>query len=135
MAFKTINNFMGFPYLVAVRVPVRKTKSGDVIDLDPSVLEKAAAAAIISHIVPLHGKEVRFLRKVAGLSCEKFSREFGLSASTVLRWEQSQDDRLTLPNEVAVRMFFAERFKLTLPSAFSELIGKGQVEQIELKIA
>lgn len=128
-----LKNATPLEYIVFKNVPMRSSKHGDAIDLDLSVLEILAAKAVIETFVPLRGKEVRFLRKVLGLSYEKFAGPMDLSAATVMKWERAEDDRLHLVNEVAVRTFVAERLGLHVDAAFSKLVGGHTPEVLELK--
>src|SRR5665213_1851243 len=107
-----LKNATPLEYIVFKYVPMRSSKHGDIIDLDLEVLERLAAQAIGEQLVPLRGKEVRFLRKVMGLSYEKFAGPMDLSAATVMKWERAESDRLHLVNEVTVRAFVAERLGL-----------------------
>ena len=120
-------------YIVFKNVPMHSSKHGDVIDLDPGVLEMLAAKAVIEARIPLRGKEVRFLRKVLGLSYEKFAGPMDLSAATVMKWEKAEFDRLHLVNEVAVRAFVAERLGLHIEGVFSKLVGDRTPKVLELK--
>lgn len=83
--------------------------------------------------IPLRGKELRFLRKVLGLSYEKFAGPMGLSSATVMKWEKAEEARLHSVNEVAVRVFVAERLSLKVDGAFSKLVGGVTPKVLELK--
>ncbi len=120
-------------YIVFKNVPMRSSKHGDIVDLDLEVLERLAAQAVVEQLVPLRGKEVRFLRKVMGLSLEKFAGPLDLSAATVMKWERAELDRLHLVNEVTVRSFVAERLGLHITDAFSKLVSGHTPELLELK--
>lgn len=76
---------------------------------------------------------MRFLRKVLGLSYEKFAGPMDLSSATVMKWEKSETDRLHPVNEVAVRTYVAERLGLHVDGAFSKLVGGLTPKLLELK--
>ena len=128
-----LKNATPLEYIVFKNVPMRSSKHGDVVDLDLAVLELLAATAVIELRIPLRGKEVRFLRKVLGLSYEKFAGPMDLSAATVMKWERAETDRLHMVNEVAVRTFVAERLGLHVDGIFSKLVGDRTPELLELK--
>lgn len=54
-------------------------------------LHRALAMAIISHPSRLAPREIRFLRKWLGWSGQVFARHFGVTATTVSRWESIDD--------------------------------------------
>jgi DNA-binding transcriptional regulator YiaG len=128
-----LKNATPLEYIVFKNVPMRSSKHGDIVDLNLEVLEKLAAQAVIEQLIPLRGKEVRFLRKVMGLSLEKFAGPLDLSAATVMKWERAESDRLHLVNEVAVRAFVAERLGLRVTDVFSKLVGGHTPELLKLK--
>ncbi len=118
-----IKNFLGIEYLVGKNVPVYDSKFGQVIDLDPAFMEKAAAEAIIKSGAHLRGKEVKLIRSALDLSLEKFAGKLDLSAATVMKWERASETRLALTNEVAVKLFAAELLNVAIPStAWTDLI-------------
>jgi len=97
---------------------MKESLHGPIIDLDPSILDKLAAGAIIEQKIPLRGIEVHFLRKVAGLSLERFASKLGLSAGTIFHWEKAKLDRLATVNELAVRSFIAEELGIEISGKF-----------------
>lgn len=128
-----LKNATPLEYIVFMNVPMRSSDHGEVVDLDIEVLERLAATAVVENRVPLRGKEVRFLRKVLGLSYEKFAGPMDLSAATVMKWEKAENDRLHPVNEVAVRTYVAERLGLHVEGAFSKLVGGNTPQLLELK--
>ena len=120
---ENLHGFGGLDYIIFKNLPMRKSKWGDVIDLNPIVMERLVAEAVIIQRIPLRGREVRFLRKTLGLTLEKFANAINISDSTVFKWEAKLDERLHSLNEAAVRSFFAEQFGVKMPGKFSELIG------------
>jgi DNA-binding transcriptional regulator YiaG len=128
-----LKNATPLEYIVFKNVPMHSSDHGDIIDLDIAVLEKLAAKAIIESRIPLRGKEVRFLRKVLGLSYEKFAGPMDLSAATVVKWEKAEQDRLHPVNEVAVRTYVAGRLGPHVNGVFSQLVGGSAPNVLELK--
>lgn len=86
-------------------------------------VEHQVAAEIISRKLPIRGAEIIFLRKSLGLSRLEFAKGLSLSDVAVLKWERTADKRLAPINEVAVRAYFAQRFKIKLAGTFDALIG------------
>ena len=124
MKTKTLHGIGGLDYVEVRHVPVRTSKDetiGDVIVANMGELERLVAAEIISQSIPLHGKEVLFLRKALGMSLAKFAAHLSLTAASVMKWERAASKRLALINEFAVRGFVAERLKLITPVKFSDL--------------
>lgn len=124
----------GLDYITFLNVPMRESEFGPVIDYPMEKLEKMAAIAIISEGIPLRGKEVLFLRKVLGLSREKFAAKLDLTSGAIVKWEQSKDERLHLVNEITVRIFIAEQLELNTPFKFSDFLGL-KPHKLELKAA
>lgn len=132
--YKDVPKFLGFEYLIAKNVPMYDSvKFGPVIDLEPRAMEMMAAKAIISSGAPLRGKEVHLLRSAFDLSLEKFSRELDLSAATILKWEKASESFLSNPNEIAVRLFAAEKLGIELKLNYSELKSDHVLKPIEIK--
>jgi hypothetical protein len=130
---KDLNIITPLEYIIFKDVPMKSSPHGEVIDTDIHILELMAAKAIIELRVPIRGKELSFLRKVMGLSYEKFAGPLGLSAATVMHWEKAKEDRLHEINEVAVRAYLAELLDLKIDGKFSSLLGNKKLENIELK--
>jgi DNA-binding transcriptional regulator YiaG len=99
-------------------------------------LEKEMAKAIIQ-IKPLRGKEVKFLRKILGLSLGKLVVEMEgmVDQSTVSRWEQKGIDRLSPANESLMRSFFAYEFDVKLRATPEILIPRESEDLVEIKAA
>ncbi len=118
-----LENFCGLEYLTLQACPVYDhPEHGQVIDLLPVDMELLAARAVIQNMVPIRGKEVKLLRSALDLSLEKFAREFGVASSTVLKWERATSERLSLANEMVVRLFCAEKLSCQLSMHYSDLI-------------
>jgi transcriptional regulator with XRE-family HTH domain len=58
---------------------------------------------------------------------DKFAKELGLTAVSVMKWERAKSKRLTPINEVAVRSLAAEKLGVDLPGKFSALLGKPKI--------
>lgn len=120
--YKNLENFCGLEYLILQDCPLYDhPEHGQVIDLPPHEMELLAAKTIIQSRVPLRGKEVKLLRSALDLSLEKFAREFKIASSTVLKWERAVNERLSLPNEIVVRLFCAEKLSCQLSAQYSDL--------------
>lgn len=124
----------GLDYITFLNVPMKSSEFGPIIDFPMENLEKMAAIAIIKEKIPLRGKEVLFLRKVLGLSREKFAAKLDLSSGAIFKWEQSETERLHLVNEITVRIFVAEQLGLDTRFKFSDFL-EGKLQKIELKAA
>ncbi len=122
--YTKIENFCGLEYLTLENAPTYKdSEYGEVIDLTAFEKSKLAAEQILYNMVPIRGKEVSILRLSLGLSLEKFAREFKLSSATVLKWERAKVSRLSLPNEIAVRLFCAEKLNHYIEKNYSYLVA------------
>jgi DNA-binding XRE family transcriptional regulator len=122
---ENLDNLVALDYIRFLNVPMESSIHGPIIALPSHLLDQLAAVAVIKERIPLRGKEVKFLRKVIGLSLEKFAGKMGLSSGTVFHWEKSEENRLAPVNEAAVRSFIAEELKIEISSKFSQLIGEG----------
>ncbi len=99
-------------------------------------LEENISKKIIQYR-PLRGKEVRFLRKVLGLSLSKLIVEMKgmVDQSTVSRWEQKGNERLSAPNESLMRSFFAFKFEVELRAIPEILVPKESEDFLKIKAA
>lgn len=113
----------GLDYVYLKDVPIQRTSHGEVIDIDPSIIEHAVASEIVQQGIPIKGAEVQFLRKSLGLSMEKFGKLLGLSAPAILKWERARTKRLSPINEVAVRALMADQLDIELEGRFTILKG------------
>ena len=114
---KTINGYAGFEY-VDVVLENGKISIKDALEIDFKI-----ACEIIKRM-PLRGKEIHFLRKQLKLSCSKLSLKLNgaFDASTISKWENKENDRLSPSNEMFMRVFFSEQFKLKLNAIGKELV-------------
>jgi len=92
---------------------------------------------IIIQTKPLRGKEVKFLRKTLGLSLGKLvvKMQGMVDQSTVSRWEQKGEERLSPANESLMRSFFAYEFKVKLRAIPEILIPAESEDFVEIKAA
>lgn len=128
------NEITPFEYILFKKVPMKDSKHGTIIDCDPSILEHMAAVAILKEKIPLRGMEVQFLRKVVGLSMEKFANRLGLTSGTVFHWEKNSEERLLIVNELAVKALLADLLDVEISGKLSDLIGD-KIKPIILKAA
>jgi DNA-binding transcriptional regulator YiaG len=114
---KTIKNYAGLEYVL---VTIEKDSIAIDVALD---IDYKIAREIVKHR-PLRGREVLFLRKQLKLSCAKLSLALGgaFDASTISKWEKKQNDRLSPSNEMYMRVFFSEQFKVKVKATSSDLI-------------
>jgi DNA-binding transcriptional regulator YiaG len=129
-----LDGLVPLEYIHFKNVPMKASKEGPVIDLDPAILDRLAAIAVLLEKIPLRGKEVQFLRKVIGLSMERFANKLGLSSGTIFHWEKAELDRLATVNELAVRSLVAEELGIEISGKFSDLLGD-KIHQIFLSAA
>jgi len=120
---ENLDGLTSLEYIHFINVPMKASKHGPIIDLEPNVLETLAAKAVIENRIPLRGKEIKFLRKAIGLSLEKFAGKLGLTSGSVFHWEKEDKQRLAPVNEAAVRAFVAEVLELEISGKFSHLLG------------
>lgn len=131
---ENLDGLVPLEYIHFKNVPMKASKEGPVIDLDPAILDRLAAIAVLMEKIPLRGKEVQFLRKVTGLSMERFAGKLGLSSGTIFHWEKAELDRLATVNEPAVRSLVAEELGIEISGRFSDLLGD-KIHQIFLSAA
>jgi putative zinc finger/helix-turn-helix YgiT family protein len=55
----------------------------------------------------LTGREIRFLRKNAGLSAKRFARLIGVDSSTVSRWENDNKQKPTPSHDRFIRLLYS----------------------------
>lgn len=56
---------------------------------DPDGLDRAIACTLLKHGGTLHGKELRFIRQLLGLSQADLGQFLGKDAQSIARWEKS----------------------------------------------
>ena len=115
--------------IMGVRVtnlPVSGT--GEIESVHAEDLKRAeikVARVLVREGFPFRGEEVRFIRKLLGLSLEKFAAQFGLTGSGVRKWEEEKRKVPLDPIlQVALRVFFASRLNIQLPTDFTQMKGR-----------
>ena len=135
---KILHNYYDLGY-IDVEVPIETRQVGgeemDIITVKMGVVEKLVTKTIIEQKIPIRGKEVKFMRKALGLSLDKFSRDFEITSTTVMKWEKNEDKRLSLVNELAIRMFIKEALDLDIDITFYDLDARSKVPSQPLKLA
>jgi DNA-binding transcriptional regulator YiaG len=120
---KTIKAIGGLPYLEMRNVPVEMhPRLGE--GMHASVIQRAeqiAAMALITHIVPLRGLEIAFLRSFLGISMKEFGKLFGYSDVAVLKWERAKKKRVDVAVEHYIRLILVREFKIHVDAM--ELLG------------
>lgn len=130
---ENIRGWESLDYVYLQNVPMRASRKGPLIDTLLEPIERKIARALVESRNPLRGKEVKFLRRITGLSLHKFAQKLGLTPGAVYHWEKAPDQRLMPVNEIAVRVLCAEEFSVELPAVLSRLIGS-QTEIISFEI-
>lgn len=122
----TIKAFCGFEYVTLKNVPSIESKEYG-IAYDANFLRDnenlLAKEMICNKEIPLRGKEVHFIRKIAGMSLKQLGDFLGVSAVAIKKWEDQKDKRVSVMAEIAIRVVFAEYFQLNLKGTKSELVG------------
>ena len=81
--------FNGFGFPVIIRnAPVKKTRHGDVVDLDFGEIEDALFMAIAEKPTRISGAELKFVRSHMNLTQEGFAGLIGVERSSVAKWEK-----------------------------------------------
>ena len=123
---KVIKKYGGLEY-VFVTLKKGKISIEAALEIDCKI-----AKEIVRH-KPLRGKEILFLRKQLKLSCAKLSVKLNgtFDASTISKWERKQEDRLSPSNEMYMRVFFSEQFKVKVNAINNELVPENNEEKLE----
>lgn len=132
---KTIKGFANLEYLTLTDVPVKKTSHGEVFDVSLSELERISAIAILENRLPIRGAEVKLFRSVLGLSLSAFGEKLGYKDTTILNWEKNSAKRLSLVNEIAVKLLVAEFLGIHLPSSLDHLKGMEKAKNLKVSAA
>lgn len=129
-----LENFQGLEYITVLNVPTKKVGSHEVLAIDHSYIEESVAKKILALGVRFRGKEVRFLRKVLGLSLEKMAAKIHLTSGAIQKWEKKENEPISPVNEIVLRAFFNDQFKIPMPLHFNEFLGVEEYKNIELEI-
>lgn len=103
--------------------------------MDDAKLQKLVAIAILENPVPLHGKELAFLRKVTGLSLNKFGRRLGVTSGTIFYWEKATKQKLGPMSTIAVKFLCAEELGIDLHQGYSALVGRDHHDPVEVIVS
>jgi DNA-binding transcriptional regulator YiaG len=120
-------------YFVFKDIPMRDSKWGPVIEVREQILEELALRALVTRRIPLHGAELKFIRKALGFTIQEFAKKLRLTHGAIQGWEKGPKTRLLPVNEIAVRSLVAEELKIDILGHFSELLGTDSTpKRIEL---
>jgi DNA-binding transcriptional regulator YiaG len=131
----SLYEFANLKYLTLTNVPVRKTAHGEVLDISLNQLERIAAIAIIKNKFPIGGAEVKLFRSVMGLSLASFAEKLGFRDTTIHYWEKNPDKRLSLVNEIAVKLLIGEFLGFELEASVSGLVSQDKLKSIKVSAA
>lgn len=129
-----LENFQGLEYVTVLDIPTTLKGEHEVLAIDLGDIEKAVAKEILRLGIRFRGKEVKFLRKVLGLSLEKIASKIHLTSGAIQRWEKKENESISPVNEIVLRAFFSDQFQVPMPLHFSEFIGVEEYKNIELKM-
>lgn len=131
---KTIHyKLCGLEYVYLINAPIGVDDGEEYIDLPPEQIDRMIATEIVRQGVPLRGREVLFLRKALKMNRNQWSKQLGVTASGILRWERSDDKRLSRINAAAIRMLCAEELGIELGGSWSQVIaGDEAPERLEV---
>lgn len=126
----------GLDYIFLQDAPVVTLPGGTpYLDIPMAEIEKAIARTLIEERVPLHGAEVRFLRRALHKTLQQWADRLGVTAAAVLKWERGLEKRLTRINEAAVRSLCAEELQMPLGGHWSVLIARDETpEKLLLRV-
>lgn len=126
----------GLDYIFLQDVPMVTPERGVAyVDVPMANIEWAIARTLIQERVPLHGAEVKFLRKALGMTLQQWAEKLDLTAAAILKWERGRDKRLTRINEAAIRSLCAEMLDLPLEGHWSVLIARDETpERLLLRV-
>lgn len=130
-----IEKFQGLEYVTVMGIPTKKKGKHEVLAIDHGVIEQLVAKEILKLGIRFRGKEVKFLRKVLGLSLEKMAAKIHLTSGAIQRWEKKKEEPISPVNEIALRAFFCDQFGISIPAHFNDFLGKESYEPIKLKVA
>ncbi len=121
-------NYFGFEY-----VEIHYSGKG-LHARDLQVIEADLAKEIIESR-PIRGLELKFLRKQLGVSAAKLSGmlDNSINPSTITRWESREKERLSAPNEMLIRVFFAGEHNVKIAGSMNDLVPKEIDKAIVLK--
>ena len=98
----------GLDHVYINKVMVYRCSCGELFASIPSIIKvnQVIALALIKKKNSLTGKEVKYLRKNAGLSAKAFAEYLGINKSTLSRWEHEKQV-IDKANDRLIRLFYA----------------------------
>jgi len=135
MKTTTMKNFAGLTYVTVSNIPVKNSDFGEIIDVEPRVLETLVAIALIENKIPITGTEFRLLKSAINLSNEAIGDKLGVSRNTVLKWGKEIEKRLNPPYEMLVRLLVADILGIKISSSFKELRANDKTKKLSVKAA
>ncbi len=131
---KTIHyTLCGLEYVYLINAPIGVDSGEEYIDIPPAQIDRMIAVEIIRQGVPMRGREVLFLRKALKMNRNQWATKLGITASGILRWEQTDKKRLSRINEVAIRMLCAEELGIKLQGKWSAVVTENDLpERLEV---
>lgn len=121
----------GFP-ITLIKAPMKKMRSGWVVDIDMQKLETVVLFALIHKPASLTGNELRFMRKVLELNATDFGRLFGVTHAAVIKWE-NETTKINPSTEVLIRLRMldylsvnSEEFKKTFMKMDLDVLAKSK---------
>jgi transcriptional regulator with XRE-family HTH domain len=125
------------PYLIVTEVPCEiDPEFGSIVSGEAlKQCERIAAEALILKRIPIAGREIKFLRKAAGLTLQELADKVGIKTTqTILNWEKEENERLSNATEVAIRLIIGEKLGLQFVGGFSDFLGLPQMPTEILRI-
>ncbi len=132
---KSIKGFANLDYLTFIDVPFRKSEHGEILNISLSELERLAAIAVIENRLPINGVEVKLFRSVLNLSLAAFGDKLGYKDTTILNWEKNSKKRLSVVNEIGVRLIMGEHLGITLKASVESLKSLDKTKKIKVSAA
>lgn len=102
---------LGFPIRL-VNVPMKKVFGEWAIDINFHQLQIAALHMLAEKPTSLTGEELRFIRHYLEMSTHSFSKLFGVSHVSVLKWE-NEDTKMNPGTEFYIRLYILHHLKVT----------------------
>ena len=100
----------GFP-IKLINVPMRKVIGEWVIDVDFNELQKAILRSLINKPTPLHGAELRFIRKYLHMTTTAFGKIFDVTHAAISKWE-SEKSRAPASADIYIRFYILDHLRV-----------------------
>jgi DNA-binding transcriptional regulator YiaG len=114
-------SIVGLEYLKVKDLPVLDIQWKGFLSFNWQKIKMIGVKKILEQNIPFRGKEVNFIRTTLGLTLRELARKTGCTAPTILNWEKQKNVRLALPNEVTLRLFFAQLLGVVLSTKLEAL--------------